>query len=62
MQKWIQVTEDGTTWRLKVPKGWIVRYSDDVIHKHSTQGRVSGWDWRSSIAFVPDYGWHWIVE
>jgi len=62
MLEWEQITKDGTTWRLRVPGGWIVRYSDDVTHDMPTQGMVSGWDWRSSIAFVPDWNWEWSIE
>ena len=64
MIEWEQVTKDGTTWRLRVPGGWIVRYSDDVTHDQSDLGRgmQSGWDWRSSITFVRDWNWEWSIE
>lgn len=59
MLEWEQVTDDGTTWRLRVPGGWVVRYSDDVIHDHPVQGMIGGWDWRSSLTYVPDWSWEW---
>jgi len=64
MPKWEQVTEDGSTWRLRVPGGWIVRYSDDIIHDQSDLGRgfQSGWDWRSSLVFVSDWNWEWTIN
>jgi len=64
MLEWKQVTKDGSTWKLKVPGGWIVRYSDDIVHDRAIYGRglESGWDWRSSIVFVPDPEWYWLVE
>jgi len=62
--KWEQITEDGSTWRLRVLFGWLVRYSDDVVHDRSEcgQGLTGGWDWRSCMVFVPDECGIWVIE
>ena len=61
---WEQVTKDGSTWRLQVPFGWLVRYSDDIIHDRSEYGRgmEGGWSWRSCMVFVPDTNKIWEIE
>ena len=43
-------------FRTKVPFGWLVVISSDVVH--SKRDMQSGWDWRSSITFVFD-PFHW---
>lgn len=48
--------------RAKVPNGWLVMVTEDVIQDQSAYGRglVTGWDWRTSICFVPDSIGEWI--
>ena len=60
--KWEQVTDDGLTWRLRIPdNGWLVRYSDDVVHDLPDKGMEGGWDWRSCMVFVPDKSKVWEI-
>jgi len=58
---WEQVTNDGTTWRLRVLGGWLVRYSDDVAREFQDRGIQTGWDWRSCMVFVPDQHKLWQI-
>jgi hypothetical protein len=57
--KWETIEQECATtiYRTRVPWGWLVYAVDDVFH--STSERTgSGWDWRSSVAFVFD-PFHW---
>jgi hypothetical protein len=61
--KWEEVDNGdyaGLVCRTRVPWGWIVKYTEDVIHNRleTGQGMVGGWDWRTSITFVFD-PFHW---
>ena len=49
-------------FRAKVPGGWLIRVVEDVVHDQSAYGHglVPGWDWRTSICFVPDQVGEWI--
>ena len=58
--KWERL--DDCTFRANVFGGWIVRYSEEVIHDIETQGLVDGWDWRTSLVFVPDPEHKWLLE
>lgn len=56
----------GTLQRVKVPNGWLVREVQDV---HLDLGghfkpilSNSGYEWTSSITFVPDPNWEWKIE
>lgn len=51
-----------TLWRAPIPGGWLVKVTSEVIHQNPQQGMQSGWDWRSSITFVPDKAHSWKVE
>lgn len=45
--------------RLRVPWGWLVMTVDDVMHKNHDGVLVwSGYDWRTSVAFIFD-PFHW---
>lgn len=50
--------------RAKVPGGWLVTATEDVIHDQGEYGRgmVGGWDWRTSICFVPDPNHEWVIK
>ncbi len=52
---------DGYHQRLKVPGGWILKATEDVIHDQGEygQGMVGGWDFRIAICFVPDTDHKW---
>ena len=45
--------------RAKVFGGWLVKAYEDVIHNHEFNGMVSGWDFRATMAFVPDPKHEW---
>ena len=50
--------------RAKVPGGWLVVATEDVIHDQSAYGRgmVGGWDWRVALTFVPDPNHEWELK
>lgn len=58
MIKWEQITEEGDTWRLPVPGGWIVRY-DSPIAIPLQEGL--GYEWKTCITFVPDLEHLWAI-
>lgn len=46
--------------RAKVPGGWLVREVMDVLHDDPNRGNLqSGWEWRSSLTFIPDPEYLW---
>ena len=47
--------------RAAVPGGWLVLVSSAVTHIEHGQVLGSGWDWRTSAAFVPDPTHAWEV-
>jgi hypothetical protein len=50
----------GTMWRAKVPGGWLVKDVQDVISDSDSQHLYgNGYEWRSSICFVPDENHNW---
>jgi len=63
--KW-QVIEDADKHyaqmeRLLVPTGWLVRVIDSVPREY-TDGRFEdGYQWRTSLVFVPDPTHDWII-
>jgi hypothetical protein len=60
--KWEKI--DNSYERAKVFGGWILKVCDEVMHDRSEfgQGMVGGWDWRSSICFIPDPDHLWGKE
>ena len=64
---WEDIPNDNTSTylrRTRIPGGWLVQATEDVIHDHSAYGRgmVGGWDWRVSLCFVPDPNHEWNLE
>lgn len=60
MLKWEYIDENLN--RLKVPGGWLVKCSSDV-YTHRYEGCPElGFEWRESIAFVPDPNYEWVIE
>lgn len=59
--EWQSIQTDECLHRLKVPCGWLVRWTETVIHDKSDIGRgmVGGWDYRTALAFVPDPTHEW---
>jgi hypothetical protein len=57
--EWIGM--DDSTSRAQVIGGWIVRFCDDVAH-NTGMGIENGWDWRSSMVFVPDPSHQWDID
>lgn len=45
--------------RSKVYGGWLVKTTEPVYHNTEHLGVVDGWDWRTSICFVPDANHAW---
>ena len=45
--------------RAKVPGGWLVKSFNNVVHIVNDGTPVSGWDWRTSMTFVPDPNHDW---
>ena len=50
--------------RTKVFGGWLVQVTEEVIHDQRECGRgmVGGWDWRTSLCFVPDLNHEWKID
>lgn len=57
--EWEQI--DTVTSRAKVFGGWMVRISEPVTH-HTPNGLQDGWDWRTSLCFIPDPNHEWKLE
>jgi hypothetical protein len=50
-------------FRTKVPNGWLVKISEHVMtNMHPNSIASEGYEWRSSICFVPDEGHYWKIE
>ena len=64
MHKWEIIDKDQNTSRLRVFGGWLVRYDNPVVHNliNSGHGMAEGWDWRSTMVFVPDPKHLWDLE
>ena len=45
--------------RAKVIGGWLVKVETGVTHITFDGGMQEGWDWRTSLAFVPDPKHEW---
>ena len=61
LAEWEDIDKHGFTCRLRVFGGWIVRHDNEVVHD-TPNGMVGGWDWRSSLCFVPDSNHDWEIE
>jgi hypothetical protein len=50
-------------WRARVPRiGWLVMYVEDVhVHLHEDQDPRKGYEWNSSVTFVPDPHGTWEI-
>ncbi len=49
--------------RAKVPGGWIIKsYTDVLVRLHSDQTPVAGYEWRTSICFMPDADHVWQID
>jgi hypothetical protein len=59
--EWEEIPQDLSCYlrRAKVPGGWLVIATEDVVHNTEYLGMIGGWDWRTSICFVPDSGHEW---
>lgn len=45
--------------RTRVPWGWLVMNTDDVVHDTPHNGMQSGWDFRTSLTFIFDPFHRW---
>jgi hypothetical protein len=54
--EWEDLKQDtaGHIQRAAIPGGWLVRQVDDVCSDYTGNGTESGYEWRTSMAFVPD--------
>lgn len=62
--KWEEIESEGTeafAHRAEVPGGWLVLAQTNVCHQdpNGVAGMHPGWDWRPSLAFVPDPEHEW---
>lgn len=58
-------SNQGNFFRAKVPGGWLIMSEQDVMHNEPNYGRDgfrSGFDWRTSVTFVPDPTHEWKVD
>ena len=62
--QWEPIPQDiaGTLWRAKVPGGWLVNMVNDVTQILPDQGLTQGYDWRSSLTFLPDPSHLWGMD
>lgn len=62
-QKWENVSHNsgGYLSRMKVPGGWLVREVMDVMTFNRDEHNT-GYEWRSSICFMPDINHEWLKE
>ena len=53
---------DGYHQRAKVFGGWLVKAFEPVYHTdNGCSAGGDGWDWRVTMAFVPDQHHEWII-
>jgi hypothetical protein len=54
--KWEEIKQDRAfyLYKAKVPGGWLVACTDDVLDQSEQLFHQSGWEWRTSITYVPD--------
>lgn len=61
--KWEQIEDShgkGVSWRARVFGGWLVKTTDDVhIKMHEDMTHQTGYEWRTSMCFVPDPNYLW---
>ena len=61
--EWEEVPSDrGLIFRLRVPGGWLVSMCDEVTHVLMDGRLEGGWDWRSTMTFVPDPQREWFPD
>ncbi len=55
---------EGYIMRTRTPTGWLVREVNDCAHvtPHESQRISIGWDWRTTLVFVPDPEGIWLLE
>lgn len=51
----------GYMFRAKVPNGWLVKEVQDVLINQHGITNASGYQWTSSITFVPDFEHLWVI-
>lgn len=61
--EWESVNDNScisTTERAKVFGGWLVKITDEVLQSmHEDQPPTEGYEWRTSICFLPDPNHEW---
>jgi len=64
--EWEEVPHNhgGYMTRVSIPGGWLVRYTEDVrspvFTGYEAPEYIQGYEWRTSITFVPDVNHEWI--
>lgn len=61
----IEQNTGGTLYRAKVPNGWLVKEVNNVyinMQDGSNPLTNDGYEWTSSITFVPDPDDEWFIE
>ena len=58
----VKTNHGSMLYRAKVVGGWLVKEEQEIAHYTEYTGFVSGYDWTSSITFVPDINHQWEIE
>ena len=64
MLEWEEIKQNNAGYlsRAKVIGGWLVKYTDNVLKDLNSECTMQdGYEWRSSITFVPDVNYEWSV-
>ena len=61
--EWEEIKQNhaGTLYRAKVPNGWLIKEVQDVLTNVDGVNNTSGYQWTSSITFVPDFEHLWVI-
>lgn len=57
----IEQSTGGSMYRTKVPTGWLIKEVQEVMHNFPDRGLDNGYDWTSTLTFVPDPTHSWEV-
>ena len=58
----VEQEQSGYLYRAKVPGDWLVKEVQDVLTSNEDAGLKmhDGYEWRSSLCFVPDVDHAWV--
>lgn len=60
--EWRKVNSDPYIYKTRVPWGWLVLATDDVLHNLPDRNLERGYEWRNHITFVFDPFHRWKDE